>query len=63
MNGVVRAIRVNKSNNANGSRCSSRYGSQEHSWVNSDVGFRYCEWCICGRVLQEWQDILCKGRN
>lgn len=41
MNGVVRAIRVNNSNQANGSRCSSRYsGSQGHSWVNSAIGFR-----------------------
>jgi len=40
VNGVVRAIRVNNSNQANGARCSSRYsGSQGHSWVNSDVGF------------------------
>ena len=40
MNGVVRSIRVNKSNNANAARSASRYGGQTRTWVNYDVGFR-----------------------
>ena len=45
VNGDVRSIRVNNSNNANASRCSSRYGGQKRTWVNGDVGFRLSEWC------------------
>ena len=40
MNGVVRSIRVNKSNHANAARSASRYGGQTRTWVNYDVGFR-----------------------
>ena len=46
MNGVVRSIRVNKSNHANAARCASRYGGQLRTWVNYDVGFRTGEWYV-----------------
>ena len=40
VNGVMRAVRINVSNNVSQARCSNRYGGQGHNWVSSGVGFR-----------------------